>query len=96
VPVHLGTPDAADCIPAVCYIDARAFDSELARIEYLRGIDDSRFAVYQVAIAACPGSAAAQRSSNEQFTRMPVDTIAATRAWSLPRPRPELQVTLAA
>ena len=57
--MYLATPGAAHCIPADCYIDARTFDSDLALIEYLRGIDESRFTVYQSAIGAYLGSAAA-------------------------------------
>jgi alpha(1,3/1,4) fucosyltransferase len=77
VPVYLGTPGAADCIPAGCYVDARAFASDLALIDYLRGVDEPRFAAYQAAIAAYLASPEAQRFGNEQFTRALVDTIAA-------------------
>ncbi len=77
VPVYLGTPGAADCIPSGCYVDARAFADDLALIDHLRTIDETRFAAHQAAIAAYLISPAAQRFSNEQFTRTLVDTIAA-------------------
>lgn len=77
VPVYLGTPGATDCIPADCYVDARAFADDRALVEHLLGIDEARFAAYQQAIAAWLASPAAQRFGNEQFTRTLVDTIAA-------------------
>lgn len=77
VPVYLGTPGAAASIPAGCYVDARAFATEHALIDYLAGVDEPRFAAYQAAIAAYLRSPAAQRFTNEQFTRTLVDTIAA-------------------
>jgi hypothetical protein len=76
VPVYLGTPGAADCIPADCYIDARAFTDDRALVEHLLGIDEPRFAAYQAAIAAYLQSPAAMRFGNEQFTRTLVDAIA--------------------
>ncbi len=75
VPVYLGTPGAAASIPADCYVDAGAFASDRDLIDYLRAVDEPRFAAYQQAISAFLLSAAAQRFSNEQFTRTLVDTI---------------------
>ncbi|MBN8509381.1 MAG: hypothetical protein J0L57_12285 [Burkholderiales bacterium] len=77
VPVYLGTPGAADCIPADCYVDARAFGDDRALVEHLLGIDEARFASYQAAIAAYLRSPAAMRFGNEQFTHTLVDAIAA-------------------
>lgn len=76
VPVYLGTPGAADSIPRACYIDARQFDSDLALVEYLRDIDEPRFAAYQSAMRDYLASDAAQRFSNETFTRTLVEAIA--------------------
>jgi hypothetical protein len=77
VPVYLGTPGAAASIPAECYVDARAFDSDLALVQHLQTIDATRFAAYQSAIKAYLASPAAQRFSNERFTHTLVDAIAA-------------------
>lgn len=76
VPVYLGTPGAADSIPKACYIDARQFDSDPALVEYLRDMDEPRFAAHQAAIRAYLASEAAQRFSSETFTRTLVDAIA--------------------
>jgi hypothetical protein len=50
--MYLANPAAVHCISADCCIDARTLESDLALIEYLRGIDESRFTVYQAAIGA--------------------------------------------
>jgi len=83
VPVYLGTPGAADCIPADCYIDARAFSSESALIEHLAAIDEPRFTAYQTAIAAYLASPAAYRFTQACFTQTLVDAIATDQG--LPR-----------
>jgi hypothetical protein len=77
VPVYLGTPGAADSIPRDCYVDARAFAADVEIVHYLQGVDEARFAGYQSAIAAYLASPAAQRFTQECFTRTLVDAIAA-------------------
>jgi hypothetical protein len=77
VPVYLGTPGAAESIPAACYVDAQAFASEVELIDFLRAVDAQRFAGYQAAFAGYLVSPAAQRFGNAQFTRTLVDAIAA-------------------
>ncbi len=77
VPVYLGTPGAAASIPAACYVDASAFATDVQLVDYLRAVDEPTFAAYQAAIARYLASPAAQRFTNEQFTRTLVDTIAA-------------------
>ncbi len=83
VPVYLGTPGAAASIPAACYIDASAFAGERELIDFIAAVDEPRFAAHQAAIAAYLASPAAQRFSNEQFTRTLVDTIAADQGLPL-------------
>jgi hypothetical protein len=77
VPVYLGTPGAAAPIPRECYIDARAFGSDLALVDHLAGMDERRFTAHQQAIAAFLASPAAMRFANEFFAQRLVDTIAA-------------------
>jgi hypothetical protein len=84
VPVYLGTPGATESIPAACYVDARAFASDLDLIDYLRTVDEPRFAAYQSAITAYLLSPAARRFTNEQFTCTLVDTIAADQGLDRP------------
>jgi hypothetical protein len=82
--VYLGTPGAAASIPADCYVDARSFATDRELIEFLRAVDEPRFATYQAAIAAYLCSPQAQRFSNERFTRTLVDTIAADQGLAVP------------
>lgn len=83
VPVYLGTPGAAASIPQACYVDARAFASDLDLVEFLRGVDEAAFMAYQAAIRAYLVSPAAQRFTQACFTQTLVDAIAADQG--LPR-----------
>lgn len=77
VPVYLGTPGAAASIPPDCYVDARAFSSDVDLVRFLQGVNEAAFAAYQAAIKAYLASPAAYRFTQACFTHTLVDAIAA-------------------
>ncbi len=76
VPVYLGTPGSTAPIPRDCYIDADGFADDAALVAHLRSITPERHAEMQRAITGFLASPAAQRYTNEHFSRTLVDEIA--------------------
>lgn len=80
VPVYIGTTHAQAPVPAACYIDADAFRTCEALLEFLEAVDADRFAAYQAAMRDFLASPQAQRFTNTYWCETLVRTIAADLA----------------
>jgi len=78
VPVYLGAPDVADCVPRDVFIDRRDFATDEELYAYLAGMSETRYAEYTAAISAFLASSAYQAFSGQAYARALLAAIEAS------------------